>query len=181
MPGWPGLCRFVFGTASALTNPVFAHHAPVFNWLVLPGCRPMPRRMRAIGFGAACVRALDILCAGLGGGLGSVLRWAVGLLAARVWPGRFWSATLFVNVSGAFLAAALSGWLIRYSPVTAAYWLQVFLIAGVLGGYTTFSTLQLDAASLQQSGRRAAALAYVVLTLVAGLAAAALGAGLARG
>ena len=54
------------------------------------------------------------------------------------------------------------------------------VLTGVLGGYTTFSSMQLDAAKLGGSGRGAMALGYLLLSVAVGLVAAALGATLAR-
>jgi CrcB protein len=58
--------------------------------------------------------------------------------------------------------------------------LNAGILTGVLGGYTTFSSMQLDAANLADKSRRDKALFYIVASVVAGLAAAALGAFLAR-
>jgi fluoride exporter len=115
-----------------------------------------------------------------GGGGGSVIRWLVG---KGVGEGRkdtaFPVGTLVINVSGAFLMGFLStlflvDWKDRYgSRLTAA------VLTGVLGGYTTFSSFQLDAAHLRRQGGPAWLL-YWVGSVAAGLAAAALGATAAK-
>ncbi|MEH3033316.1 MAG: CrcB family protein [Aeromicrobium erythreum] len=102
----------------------------------------------------------------LAGGLGAVLRFVVdGVLRARlgVW------ATTVVNVSGSFalgLVVAAAG--------DDGTWHDV-LGTGLLGGYTTFSTASVELLRLVEGRRPVAALAYGGGTLVACVAAAALG------
>jgi len=115
-----------------------------------------------------------------GGGGGSVIRWLVGKGVGERRKGAvFPVATLVINVSGAFLMGFLStlflvDWRDRYgSRLTAA------VLTGVLGGYTTFSSFQLDAAHLRTQGGPAWLL-YWVGSVAAGLVAAALGAAAAK-
>ena len=88
-----------------------------------------------------------------GGGGGSVIRWLVGIgVGERRKGSTFPVGTLLINVSGAFLMGFLStlfivDWKDRYgSHLTAA------VLTGVLGGYTTFSSFQLDTAHLRKQG-----------------------------
>lgn len=123
--------------------------------------------------------ALDFAWVGLGGGLGSVLRWAIGRIVGERYHGGFPLATFLINISGAFVIGYLSVmlgvyWRDRYSTAMVAA-----LLTGGLGGYTTFSSMQLDAAKLA-SKSRLQAFVYLVLSVVAGLAAAALGVWLAN-
>jgi CrcB protein len=123
---------------------------------------------------------LDFLWVFLGGGAGSVLRWSVGRVAGERYHGDFPVGTFVINVSGAFVIGFLSvlfgvDWHDRFGTP-----LKSGILTGVLGGYTTFSTMQLDAANLSDKSRRGMALLYIVLSVSAGLAAAALGAFLAR-
>jgi len=104
-----------------------------------------------------------------GGGLGSLLRY----LAALLVHGPL--ATFAVNVVGSFaiglLAAAIP---IEDSPA------RLFLITGLLGGFTTFSAFSLDAIGLVQHGELGRAAAYVLATVVLSLTAAAAGVAVAR-
>ena len=123
---------------------------------------------------------LDMVWIGVGGGLGSLARWGIGRLVGERWHGvRFPLGTFVVNVSGAFAIGYLAilfgyDWFDRYgSFLTAA------VLTGFLGGYTTFSSMQLDAATLLgRSGGRDAAV-YLFASVAAGMGAAALGAALA--
>lgn len=123
---------------------------------------------------------LDFVWVFLGGGAGSLLRWLVGRIVGEHYRGDFPLATFLINVSGAFVIGYLSvlfgvDWHDRFgAPLNAG------ILTGVLGGYTTFSSMQLDTANLADKSRRDKALFYIVASVGAGLAAAALGAFLAR-
>ena len=117
---------------------------------------------------------------GLGGGLGSLLRWWLGRMVGERYHGNFPLGTFLINVSGAFAMGYLSilfdvDWRHRYGTA-----LNAGVLTGVLGGYTTFSSMQLDAAKLAGKTRGGLAATYLLLSVVVGLLAAGLGAALAR-
>jgi CrcB protein len=125
---------------------------------------------------------MDIVWVGLGGGLGSALRWWIGIRVAELFYGNFPLGTFLINVSGTFLIGYLSvlfgvDWHNRFGHGMV---LNAFLLTGVLGGYTTFSSMQLEAAKLAAKSRCGLAASYLLLSVLAGLLAAALGAALAR-
>ncbi|MEM9437420.1 MAG: fluoride efflux transporter CrcB [Pseudomonadota bacterium] len=95
----------------------------------------------------------------LGGALGSVLRAMVGASVG------FPMGTLMVNVVGSFLIG------IAFAVGVADRTYGPFLMIGLFGGFTTFSTFSLDTLKLVQSGQMGPALAYiagsVALSLVA--------------
>lgn len=101
----------------------------------------------------------------LGGGIGSVLRLAVYRLA-RIWlaPEFPWG-TLIVNVVGGFVAGIVSAWIISRSA-GASDSASLFLMTGVLGGFTTFSAFSLDAVLLWQRGQGAVAAVYVLASVM---------------
>jgi CrcB protein len=79
-----------------------------------------------------------------------------------------------VNVSGSLLMGVLAGWLAFRGDVSQAW--RLFLITGVLGGYTTFSAFSLDAVLLWERQEPGLAALYVIgsvlfslLGLIAGL------------
>lgn len=113
---------------------------------------------------------LVFLGAALAGGLGSVLRYVVDLGVAR-WAGRRYPwGILLINLTGSFALGL----------VTAALPEHLFVIgAGLIGGYTTFSTAMLDTVALWRDGERRASAFNAVGMLLLGLLAA--GAGLALG
>ena len=123
---------------------------------------------------------LDVMWVGLGGGLGSLLRWWIGRLVGERYHGDFPLGTFLINISGSFLMGYLSvlfqvDWHNRHGTA-----LNAGVLTGVLGGYTTFSSMQLDAAKL--AGKRLGVLAapYLLLSVAVGLLAALLGGALAR-
>lgn len=127
------------------------------------------------------MEAIDLLWVGLGGGIGSLLRWQIGRLIDQRVSTPFKVGTFVINVTGAFVIAFLSaslalGWEHRYGDVISS-----LVLTGVLGGYTTFSTMQLDAVTMATAGRHALAVGYLVSSVGAGLLAAAAGVALARG
>lgn len=106
------------------------------------------------------------LGAALAGGLGAVLRYLLDLGVARLAGRRFPWGILLVNLTGSF----------GLGLVTTALPDAAFLLgAGLLGGYTTFSTAMLDTVALWRDGERPASAFNAVGMLVLGLAAAGLG------
>ncbi|MDP9019015.1 MAG: CrcB family protein [Candidatus Eremiobacteraeota bacterium] len=115
----------------------------------------------------------------LGGALGSTLRYLVGLgLTDRIGHGFPWG-TLVVNLSGSFCIGIVAE-LALTRPFGLAPLLRVFLIVGVLGGYTTFSGLAYENMTMIADGALVLALAYSAASVVAGTAAAFAGALLVR-
>lgn len=109
----------------------------------------------------------------LGGALGGALRYAVsGWVGRRVGETFPWG-TLAVNTSGAFAAGLLLGWLGGRHEAAAGLWLLLGI--GLLGSYTTVSSLALQSLLLARDGASHRALAYLGLSLLAGIAAVVLG------
>ncbi len=107
-----------------------------------------------------------------GGALGSVGRYAVALTLPHA-TGSFPWATFLVNVTGALAMGVLFVWVLTMSDPHP--WLRPFLGVGVLGGWTTFSTFAMDGHTLVQRGHPVLATAYVVGSLMVGLAAVGVG------
>ncbi|MEW4569346.1 fluoride efflux transporter CrcB [Tautonia sp. JC769] len=113
----------------------------------------------------------------LGGACGVNLRFWFGLWISR-WSGpRFPWSTLFINVSGSFAIGFLTVVLARWLPHPNH---RLMLITGVLGGYTTYSSFALESLTLWGRGQRLHGALYVGSTVLAGLAAVALGVAIAR-
>ena len=110
----------------------------------------------------------------LGGGLGSVLRLCV-LHLSRLWfPPGVPYGTMIVNVAGGLVAGGIAAALVG-RPVGGADTASLFLLTGLLGGFTTFSAFSLDAILLWQRGQAGAAGLYVVASVTLSVAAAAAG------
>jgi CrcB protein len=126
------------------------------------------------------MKPLDVMWVGVGGGLGSLLRWLVGLVVGKRYHGDFPLGTFVINVSGAFVIGFLSvlfkvDWHNRYGSV-----LNSGVLTGVLGGYTTFSSMQLDASKLARKRGGIPAASYLLVSIAVGMLAAGFGAALAR-
>lgn len=105
-----------------------------------------------------------LLLVGAGGAIGSMARYLLGVWTLQRWgPGFPWG-TLGVNVTGSFLIGLLAELIMHKFGASAE--MRLFLITGVLGGYTTFSAFSLDAIMLFERGDVALALGYVAASVV---------------
>jgi fluoride exporter len=120
---------------------------------------------------------LRILVLSLGGALGVNARYWLGLWMSRWTSPQFPWATFTINVSGSFAIGFLTMLLARWQPHST---LRLMVLVGFLGGYTTFSTFSFEALTLWERGEGVRAVVYTLGSVVAGLAAVALGAMLAR-
>lgn len=123
--------------------------------------------------------AIDVLWVGIGGGIGSLLRWWIGVLVAKKYHSPFPLATFLINISGAFIIAYLSVWFLVDWHNRYGNFLHSAILTGLLGGYTTFSSMQLDAAKLVNQKQAILAVSYLMVSVLTGLLAAAMGAWLA--
>lgn len=92
-------------------------------------------------------------------------------------PGEFPVGVLFVNLIGSFL---LGVFLARRERGTSGDWSLQFWAIGALGSFTTFSTFSLDVVHLLDAQRPITAAAYVVASVIGGLALALIGQGAGR-
>jgi CrcB protein len=115
---------------------------------------------------------------GLGGGIGALARYEIAMRAGIVTPPDFPWATLWINVSGAFLLGFLVTLVIEHWPPTR--YVRPFVGIGILGGFTTFSAFVVETDRLIGAGFPGRAAAYVALGVLLGLAAMVLGTFAAR-
>lgn len=99
----------------------------------------------------------------LGGGLGSSVRYLMGLLMKSN-PTGFPSATFMVNITGCLLIGLLYP-LLNFENQN----LKLFLLIGFLGGYTTFSTFSQETVHMINSGLHLSAFFYLILSNIFGL------------
>lgn len=105
----------------------------------------------------------SVFLVAVGGALGSILRYLVGFLTLRWFGPNFPWGTLAVNVLGSFAIGLLSEMIAR--RFNASMELRVFLVTGILGGFTTFSSFSLDTMFLLERGAIASMVGYVLATL----------------
>lgn len=115
-----------------------------------------------------------------GGALGSVCRYAVQGLVQGALPGQFPIGTLVVNLSGSFAIGALGALFEAFGGSPSALQARLFLMVGVLGGFTTFSSFSLENLNLLRAGDWRTAFLYLLSSNVGGLLLAFAGFGLCR-
>jgi len=117
---------------------------------------------------------MHLLLVALGGALGSVARYLVGLASVRLLGVTFPYGTLIVNVVGCLAIGLLVP--VYISPDNPDHMARrVLLVTGVLGGFTTFSAFGLETVSLYQRSGPGPALLNIGGNVVLGLGAVALG------
>ena len=107
----------------------------------------------------------------LGGAIGAVLRYGVGLLINGA------MATLAVNIVGGFFMGLA---FVLFAPKGMDGW-QPFVMTGILGGFTTFSAFSLDVMKMMDGDNLAGAALYVILSVVLSVFACGMGVLLAKG
>jgi CrcB protein len=107
----------------------------------------------------------SFLLVGLGGGLGSILRYAASLLYKNNTT-NFPYSTLFVNAIGCLLIGLLVGYLERQQVVSNE--LKLLFITGFCGGFTTFSAFSSETIFLLQNNQISTAILYVFISLCSG-------------
>lgn len=113
-----------------------------------------------------------------GAGLGGLARYVAGTWIMEKYGGRFPLGTLVINVTGSFLIGLLMTLLTEQLPPHPNW--RLFLVVGVLGGYTTFSSFEYDIYQAVREGARWMALAYMTASVGVGYAGVWLGSVLAR-
>jgi CrcB protein len=115
-------------------------------------------------------RYLSVL---LGGGLGAVVRYVIGTAVGSRYSGRFALGTFLINVTGSFMIGLLMTFFTERFTGHPNW--RLFLVTGVLGGYTTFSSFEYEALVASQSGSPVLSFLYVVSSVGFGFAAVWLG------
>jgi fluoride exporter len=111
----------------------------------------------------------------IGGALGSMARFGLGVAVAELVGVRFPWGTLLINVLGSFIIGwfdVLTGEFGTWSVPTDA---RVFVLVGICGGFTTFSSFSLQTMDLLQAGETVKAGSYILASVVLCLAGAFLG------
>ncbi len=110
-----------------------------------------------------------LLLVAIGGALGSVGRYLVGVGAGRLFGPDFPWGTMIVNIVGSFVMGAFIELLgVKFNGSGD---LRLFVAVGILGGFTTLSSFSLDTITLFERGATIAAASYAVGSIVLSLAA----------
>ena len=123
-----------------------------------------------------------IACVGLGGALGSTLRYLLGAMIQRALAGGLYAklplATFAVNIIGCLGIGLLAAWTEGRTDLSPAQ--RLFIFTGLLGGFTTFSTYAHEGQQLLREGLFPQAAIYILGQVILGLAAVWLGYALMR-
>ena len=109
----------------------------------------------------------QIVLVGLGGFIGAVGRYKLsGLVLHHTADWRFPLSTFIVNVVGCFIIGVLSGLAEKHDFFTSD--VRVFLLPGIVGGFTTFSAFAYEGVFLMRRGESHVALSYAALSVICG-------------
>lgn len=120
----------------------------------------------------------NILLIGLGGGIGSILRYLGQQLMYRLYPVHFPWGTFSVNVIGCFFIGLFWGMSFRSFDDNESW--KLFLMTGLCGGFTTFSAFTLEGIDLLKEQKMAFFFMYIAASVLIGLAATYLGMKISR-
>ena len=112
----------------------------------------------------------NFLWVGLGGGIGSIMRFAVYVMFRSIGSPL---PTLLINITGSLVIGLVIGMSIKDENFAAGW--KLFLGSGICGGFTTFSAFSLENMQLLQQGKYFLCGLYIILSIIAGIAAAWLG------
>jgi CrcB protein len=137
------------------------------GFLILAGIAGLRQKLRLAGrFDPAGVgkAKMNYVLVFIGGGLGSTLRHIVNVVSPRFLGTAFPYHTFIINITGSTVMGLIAGYL-AFKGDASQPW-RLFLMTGILGGYTTFSAFSLDAALLYERGAIWLALFYVLGSVV---------------
>lgn len=109
---------------------------------------------------------LNCLMVGIGGFIGTVCRYLIGLLPVETSSG-FPVKTLIINIVGSFFIGLITALAVKNKGLNEQ--IMLMLKVGVCGGFTTFSTFAYESTDLMKSGYVPIALAYVCTSIILGV------------
>ena len=125
------------------------------------------------------IAILDLVYVGLGGLIGSIGRYLASGAVHQIFPGVYFPiGTAVVNIIGCILIGSLTGLAELRNLLSPE--MRMFLLIGLLGGFTTFSTFGIDTFDLLHAGAYGAAFSNVAAQLGIGLVAVAAGFAIGR-
>lgn len=107
------------------------------------------------------------LCVALGSALGGMARYGLSVLSVRLWGTGFPWGTIAINVVGSFIIAFYGTLSVAGGRLPASFEARVFVMVGLCGGFTTFSSFSLQTVELARGGAWWGAVGNVVLSVMA--------------
>ena len=104
----------------------------------------------------------------LGGGIGAVLRYSIGVFVIKQMKTDLPLATFFANMLAILIMGATI--YVAQSKLESDPWVRAFIIIGICGGLSTFSTFSMETMMLIKLGHWFYAIANIVLSVAVGLA-----------
>ena len=118
---------------------------------------------------------ISYLWIGLGGALGSIARAWLAIAVARITGPQFPWGTILINIVGSFIIGFFGTLTAGGNRLAVPLDARAFVMVGICGGFTTFSSFSLQTLELARDGRMAQALGNIVLSVVLCIAAVAAG------
>ena len=119
--------------------------------------------------------AVATLWVAIGGAIGSIARYWLAVLVARLAGESFPWGTLLINVIGSFVISYFGAMTLPDGVRPASMEMRLFVMVGLCGGFTTFSSFSLQTVDLLRNGAAGRAFAYIAASVVLCLLATALG------
>ena len=110
---------------------------------------------------------LHFFFVGLGGAIGSMLRFGTGIISIKTFGVNFPWGTLTVNLVGSFCIGLLFGLSTQIQHFSEE--VKLFLMVGILGGFTTFSAFSMDTILLFERGQIIQACLYAAASVILSL------------
>ena len=114
----------------------------------------------------------NIAAVAIGGAVGSLGRYGIAVLAARLSQMNFPLGTLLANIGGCMVIGLCWSY---FDKVQISHEFRLFLFTGILGGFTTFSTYARESIQFFKAGEIVNALSYILISNITGLAMVAIG------
>lgn len=112
---------------------------------------------------------LNFFIVGMGGAIGSMFRYGVGMICTKHIAGLFPWATFGMNILGSLLIAIMMGVIAHFQNWSEET--RLFAVVGILGGFTTFSAFSYDSVTMIERGEYLHAAFYVVGSVLLSIAA----------